>query len=160
MEQLLDQLVTEMRHNIRSHTRSDDENAVSYKMLKDKRACTVRFCDTPVFRIRRLKSSFRIEVRAEFISDFELNDLVKPSREPGWTQAEYSQSVADRMTNAAYKVYEKCGVTERIGCCSEYLECSDARKCVKPDVPWARGCWYRENLNKGKVFYGKNRNQD
>lgn len=47
---------------------------------------------------------------------------------------------------------------ERFGCCHRYVECSDARKCTAPDKYHARGCYYRENLEKGKIFYGKNAN--
>lgn len=43
-------------------------------------------------------------------------------------------------------------------CCSRYMECSDARKCVHPDSRTALSCGYRRVLNSGRVFYGKNRN--
>lgn len=44
------------------------------------------------------------------------------------------------------------------GCCSKYLECSDARKCVHENSDYAEGCAYNKNLKNGKIFYGKNRN--
>lgn len=44
------------------------------------------------------------------------------------------------------------------GCCSQYNECSDAKKCVNPDPEMAIRCTYRKNLKNGKIFYGKNRN--
>lgn len=44
------------------------------------------------------------------------------------------------------------------GCCSRYVACSDAKKCVHPDVKAALGCQYRHNLMSGKIFYGKNQN--
>lgn len=46
--------------------------------------------------------------------------------------------------------------SERFGCCHRYVECSDAKACTAPDKFHARGCYYRENLEKGKIFYGKN----
>lgn len=46
------------------------------------------------------------------------------------------------------------------GCCSRYLECSDAKACIHPDPKFALTCWYRCNLLDGKIFYGKNRNID
>lgn len=46
------------------------------------------------------------------------------------------------------------------GCCSRYEACSDARKCIHPDIKFALGCKYRQNLMAGKIFYGKNRNID
>ena len=43
-------------------------------------------------------------------------------------------------------------------CCGRYEACSDALKCIHPDVKFALGCQYRHNLMNGRVFYGKNRN--
>jgi len=45
-------------------------------------------------------------------------------------------------------------------CCSRYLECSDAKKCVHPDKNFALKCGYRKILRSGRVFYGENRNID
>ena len=46
------------------------------------------------------------------------------------------------------------------GCCSRYEKCSDAKKCIHPDPVFALGCAYRNNLDSGRIFYGKNRNID
>lgn len=43
------------------------------------------------------------------------------------------------------------------GCCSRYVECSDAGHCIHPDIMFAVQCAYRENLRKGRIFYGKNK---
>ncbi len=48
--------------------------------------------------------------------------------------------------------------SERFGCCHRYVECSDAGKCTAPNLFHAKGCFYRENLENGRVFYGKNAN--
>lgn len=45
-------------------------------------------------------------------------------------------------------------------CCSRYLECSDAKRCVHPDTEFAVKCGYRKILRRGRIFYGKNRNID
>lgn len=45
-------------------------------------------------------------------------------------------------------------------CCSRYMECSDAKRCVHPNASSALVCGYRKILSKGKIFYGKNRNVD
>ena len=42
-------------------------------------------------------------------------------------------------------------------CCSRYEICSDAGKCIHPDSDRAIRCFYRKNLKKGKIFYGKNK---
>lgn len=43
-------------------------------------------------------------------------------------------------------------------CCSRYLECSNAKTCVHQDKAFALGCGYRQILNSGHIYYGKNRN--
>jgi len=45
-----------------------------------------------------------------------------------------------------------------IGCCSSYVLCSDAKRCIKPYIAASEGCYYELNLKAGKIFYGKNRN--
>ena len=43
------------------------------------------------------------------------------------------------------------------GCCSDFIGCSDALKCLHTDDPFYRGCGYRRTLENGRVFYGKNK---
>ena len=44
------------------------------------------------------------------------------------------------------------------GCCSKYVKCSDARKCVHEDFLLSLCCQYRLNLLENRIFYGKNKN--
>jgi len=44
------------------------------------------------------------------------------------------------------------------GCCSHFVECSDAGECVHKNKLYACACYYKENLESGNVFYGKNKN--
>ena len=46
------------------------------------------------------------------------------------------------------------------GCCSQFIKCSDAKKCVHENKLYSKGCQYRKNLDAGRIFYGKNRNID
>lgn len=46
------------------------------------------------------------------------------------------------------------------GCCDQFIECSDAKKCVHENKLYATACIYRRNLESGRIFYGKNRNID
>lgn len=50
--------------------------------------------------------------------------------------------------------------TSNFGCCSRFVECSDAKKCVHENKIYSMGCKYRKNLEAGRIFYGKNRNID
>lgn len=44
------------------------------------------------------------------------------------------------------------------GCCSQFRECSNAKKCVISDREYSKFCIYRNNLENGNIFYGKNAN--
>ena len=46
--------------------------------------------------------------------------------------------------------------SEKFGCCGKYAECSDARKCLHNNTFYAKACYYRKNLDAGRIFYGKN----
>ena len=47
---------------------------------------------------------------------------------------------------------------ESFGCCSKYLECSDNLKCVNNNIRLRLSCIYKNNLENGRIFYGKNKN--
>lgn len=47
---------------------------------------------------------------------------------------------------------------ESFGCCSRHVQCSDALKCVHENKLYSTGCIYRSHLEKGEIFYGKNKN--
>ena len=49
---------------------------------------------------------------------------------------------------------------DSFGCCSEFVKCSDAKKCVHSNRLYSTVCAYRHNLESGRIFYGKNRNVD
>ena len=46
----------------------------------------------------------------------------------------------------------------RFGCCSSFMEFSDAKKCVHTNKLYSKACIYRDSLDDGKIFYGKNKN--
>ena len=48
----------------------------------------------------------------------------------------------------------------RFACCSHFIECSDAKKCVHANKLYACACYYKANLDAGRIFYGKNKNID
>lgn len=39
------------------------------------------------------------------------------------------------------------------GCCSKYRACSEAGQCIHENLLYATGCAYRQNLERGDVFY-------
>ena len=51
-------------------------------------------------------------------------------------------------------------VTEEFACCNDFIKCSDAKACIHPEDRFYNGCYYRKNLEAGRIFYGKNCNVD
>ncbi len=64
------------------------------------------------------------------------------------------------LAEIAKKIYTYCrnNVNTEFDCCSRYEQCSDAKTCIHPDKQRALLCGYRKKLEKGIIFYGKNRN--
>ncbi len=48
--------------------------------------------------------------------------------------------------------------SDKFGCCGKYVDCSDAKKCLHANKFYSKCCYYRKNLENGKIFYGKNQN--
>lgn len=64
--------------------------------------------------------------------------------------------IIDDVTNHELDVYKSAGTM--FGCCSSFMECSDKKACLYPHKFYTSRCWYRMNLESGKIFYGKNKN--
>jgi len=68
--------------------------------------------------------------------------------------------VAYIRANTAYCIERYESKANKFGCCSMVEQCSDAGKCLHENLLYSKACMYRENLEHGKIFYGKNRNSD
>lgn len=67
----------------------------------------------------------------------------------------------NKLNEIAYEVFLFCLnfiQAESFGCCHLFTECSDAMKCITQYRDLYLGCYYRRNLESGKIFYGKNKN--
>ena len=121
-------------------------------------------------RVKLTKKVMYLTVREKYLSYFEEYvsshkvevSYVKETGNESWIRIPVS-SLSDvlEMAEPICAVYmivvaDFCG--ERFGCCSRYEQCSDERKCIHPDFLFSRACAYRENLEAGNIFYGKNRN--
>ena len=69
----------------------------------------------------------------------------------------FNSSYLERIVGCSNPAFSK---PSSFGCCHKYIECSDARKCLHDDLNYSEGCIYRQNLEAGRIFYGKNRNVD
>ena len=100
----------------------------------------------------------------EYIESHNVTPVVTKENNDTWTRLPI-ESLADVMgmikpISAVYMSVLADFGGERFGCCSRYEQCSDAKKCIHPDSILSQACAYRRNLEKGKIFYGKNRNID
>lgn len=64
-----------------------------------------------------------------------------------------------KLSGLILEIFDYCNAKssgETFGCCSRYMECSDAKACVNDFEHWSKGCIYRRNLINGRIFYRKN----
>ncbi len=60
--------------------------------------------------------------------------------------------------NAIYCVNNYISKANAFGCCSLFEKCSDSKRCLHSNLLYSRACVYRGNLEKGNIFYGKDKN--
>ena len=60
--------------------------------------------------------------------------------------------------NVVYCLKHYRSKEKTFSCCSRFEECSDAKKCVHQNKLYSTACYYRHNLEEGRIFYGKNKN--
>lgn len=62
------------------------------------------------------------------------------------------------MVRDIYEQRRSQVIGDAFGCCNDHVRCSDAGYCLhlKDRKYW--GCYYRKNLEAGRIFYGKNKN--
>ena len=121
---------------------------------------SVSFYGLLVFKIVELKTKYRLLVKYALKSG-ENEDIDK--------NGFFKYEIVDKnLDDLAFYVSEAlAGVDQYVldnyspepfGCCSKYMACSDAKKCLHDDKLRAKGCMYKANLDSGRIFYGKNRN--
>lgn len=126
---------------------------------------TIWFCNSAVIKIIQSKNNeTRLEFSKKYVDLFGLQDeLIFTKSEANWSRLSFTDHLATQIINNVRAVFKHCflnGSAETFGCCSRYEECSDQKKCLHPDILLARGCYYKKNLEDGRIFYGVNRNID
>lgn len=59
--------------------------------------------------------------------------------------------------NVEYALDNYTSKAASFGCCSMFIECSDAKRCIHENKLYSKACAYRKNLEAGRIFYGKNK---
>ena len=93
----------------------------------------------PLYEVKSDAGFFRIE-----LSDFFERELNKEQKQ--------------RLTEVIGQMFLDTMNFSSFGCCDLYTQCSDKKKCLHEDLLYATSCMYRKNLERGKIFYGDNKN--
>ena len=106
------------------------------------------------------KDRFNLEFKSKyngFFNDYNIIPLKDEMSRIVYSSIEDLVDVSYQLSAIAILVLSELG-GDGFGCCSRYQACSDAKECLHPDKLFAFACKYRENLEQGKIFYGKNKN--
>lgn len=77
-------------------------------------------------------------------------DKVDEKKRMDKDSGEFITCITDCIKNGIQNYVPKA---TSFACCSRYQECSDAKKCMHPNVLYAKACQYRKNLEQGNIFY-------
>ena len=113
-----------------------------------------------------------LDVRVRVIQEADLHEYLPEDAEmiPQTASEEETGAIRIRFSNSSpnlvdyiRKNTEYCidgyeSKATRFGCCSRFIECSDAKKCVHTNKLYSKACIYRDSLDEGRIFYGKNKN--
>jgi len=111
-------------------------------------------------KIKLAKRTPYIEIKEKYKDEFVNFEMVHASNNSlriKITGIDEVLALIDQLSIIYMKVLSELG-EESFGCCHRYIECSDALHCLHPDYLTSLACLYKKNLDKGKVFYGKNKN--
>ncbi|MDI9460852.1 MAG: hypothetical protein ACOX3P_00835 [Saccharofermentanales bacterium] len=116
-----------------------------------------RILGRTVAKIHYLKTTTRLEVPKNNLPEFK-HPLVGENKVDylfvhNFPQDELHKIISDIVVQSTNTLGP-----DPIGCCSKYVQCSDAKKCLCEDIEIKLSCYYRKNLEAGKIFYGVNKN--
>lgn len=123
---------------------------------------TIKMLDQPCMHFKG-KKTLTIEVPSKLIPIFEQFGIPMKKLSTNWGKAPYDESLIyqlehqSELSAAIFEAFLYAG-GDTFGCCSSYVECSNAKACLKKDIMFAGKCAYRLNLKAGRIFYGENKN--
>ena len=153
-----------IKEAIKNEINDDDYSRfLSVEKLKGEEISIKAKCSIVAKMIFRKKISSYIIVRVDEIRIFDNCGFDVENGEE-WIRI-YVKSIDDVISlspqlSQVYMNIIKRFEHESFGCCSRYMACSDAKKCVHPNKILAEACQYKTNLDAGRIFYGENRNID
>lgn len=139
-------------------------NAEDVKIVHNEDYSSVWYGPLLAFRLRLRKKTHYIEVPMDSRDTVQgIAPLIEQREMSGgfWRVKLGAEPVSDHADALAVVLQDAINrLPKEWDCCSRYMECSNARRCVHPDPSFALACGYRKKLVKGIIFYGENRNID
>lgn len=140
------------------HLREDSADADAFTFTDVKNGHSYYFYGTMVFQVVQTAHggafalsgkvfrslSFASQSRKQ-ITDTTLHRL------DGLTADQISE-VVSALLDFKHSVFRSL-ITETFACCNDFRRCSAARQCLHPEDRFYNGCYYRKNLEAGKIFF-------
>lgn len=144
----------ELEYDIKYFTVETNKKKTLYSLLLEKNLYTKTNSDFTTFIVKNRLLSEDIDLSN--ITDKKTVKAPKDCTEVKIDSTEHGITFLRAIVLKYAKIYMP---SERFGCCHLYEKCSDEKKCIAKDKFHAKGCFYRENLENGRIFYGQNANQ-
>lgn len=123
-----------------------------------------------VMKISLKSNSYEIDVLIKVFENIVLPDsatykeLKKIGDNPQHVIVSFSTDITDFYSYVEsvllYRLSHYRTAEATFSCCSQFIQCSDAKKCIHENKLYSTACTYRRNLESGRIFYGKNRTVD
>ena len=98
----------------------------------------------------------RIEVKTAIINRSALSNFTAYENDSSLSYYDI-RNPNETYATLFYDIINDCTIrfipSEKFGCCEKYRECSAAKKCLHDNQIYAKACWYRKNIESGKIFY-------
>ena len=120
----------------------------------------IYFYKTRAFGVEYLKSKgiYRIIFPAKYSRLIDQSMVCSLDFSKGFSSINITdESGLHHLDKVIIEIFE-ASTSKDIGCCSSYVSCSDALRCINNNPEIFLHCAYRKNLQKGNIFYGKNKN--
>lgn len=156
-----DEKLNELLHTVEADCNITHYNMSStnfkVKQLKDDKTKSITLGNVLVCKIKMLKNGYKVVLKKKLVEDYDKESAnIKFDDNKNIAEIYFknkSQDFYDIIEIALYDAVKTYQPENRFGCCSRYLDCSKMKKCLHPDLLYSKGCWYRQNIEKGIIFY-------
>lgn len=166
----LDQMIERIQEEVKAVSERADlpDGFLELKEIKDGRSLWIvepvsKSCSKMVFSImtkgRKGQKYFSVAVKISILSKIpppETAEVVMQESDAPNCRLNFMQGdteIIPYLHDLILYYVEHFEPSDKFGCCHRYKECSAEKKCIHPDPFYAKACWYRKNLEAGKVFY-------